>query len=134
MVKAVVALDIGEEADNIIERAKDIVPEGGCVFLINIIHRDPDIPGQDTKVLKAEKAKAKKFISSIEKLLQKDGYVVTSTVRIGIPHTMICEYAHEVNANMVIIGAGKGKDGSHKLGEVSRKVLGLCRKPILIIH
>lgn len=59
---------------------------------------------------------------------------LVKAVRYGNPARVICEYAEEVGAAVILI-ASHGRSGFERavFGSVAEKVLRMCRKPVMVV-
>ncbi|APB33436.1 universal stress protein [Gloeomargarita lithophora Alchichica-D10] len=81
-----------------------------------------------------EAAAAETWLGTVQTALQEQGMAVAGLVRVGQPAFTICDWADEMNADLIIVGCrGTGLTEEGMAESVSIRVINLAPCPVLVI-
>jgi nucleotide-binding universal stress UspA family protein len=123
----IIATDGGESTERAIEAAFDITERFDAdLHALTVIDSENE-----------EKKKEQRTTAStvLDDLAARTDRGVHTVVREGDPATVICSYAEQVDADVVITGT-RGRDDPHKfhLGSVAEAVVHECPIPVLTVR
>jgi nucleotide-binding universal stress UspA family protein len=131
----VVPIDFSEDSFLAMDAAGELIAEPGQVHLVHVLPIiTPNDPGviwemidDQSRAMHAEQALRKE-------LAQRLGGDCQVAIRFGDPGHQIADYAHEANADLVVISS-HGQTGLTRLllGSVAEKVVRLARCPVLVL-
>ena len=131
ITKVMLATDGSESSKNALNYSLGFLPNDVKLIIISVM---PEVVKQELETsLKTLHEKIVREANDIVKKKRPD-LVVDTIVDEGIPSDIICYYANAENVDMVIMGSrGLGGVKGFILGSVSRNVVNMCSKPVLIV-
>ena len=136
--KILLPTDGSEYALREVERANNLLAEGGEIIILGVVieirktafHRSKDVERTNKEAVKEAEANVK-----LMKDLFDDGIKVRTMVKKGFPSEKINEVAEKEGCDLIII-ASSGRSGLHRfvLGSVAENVLKNAEKDVLLIH
>ena len=136
--KILLPTDGSEYALREVERANNLLAEGGEIIILGVVieirktafHRSKDVERTYKEAVKEAEANVK-----LMKDLFDDGIKVRTMVKKGFPSEKINEVAEKEDCDLIII-ASSGRSGLHRfvLGSVAENVLKNAEKDVLLIH
>jgi len=140
-MKLLVALDLSEPTELIVQKAKELAKEMSAqVWIVHNAVPEPDVLEFRTDPQLARKSLADKFhhehrqIQEIAERLRKDGLQATALLVHGKTVEIILKKAVELDVDMIIVGS-HGWSAAFQLlvGSVSEGLLRKSRCPVLIV-
>ena len=136
--KILLPTDGSEYALREVERANNLLAEGGEIIILGVVieirktafHRSKDVERTNKEAVKEAEVNVK-----LMKDLFDDGIKVRTMVKKGFPSEKINEVAEKEDCDLIII-ASSGRSGLHRfvLGSVAENVLKNAEKDVLLIH
>ena len=136
--KILLPTDGSEYALREVERANNLLAEGGEIIILGVVieirktafHRSKDVERTNKEAVKEAEANVK-----LMKDLFDDNIKVRTMVKKGFPSEKINEVAEKEDCDLIII-ASSGRSGLHRfvLGSVAENVLKNAEKDVLLIH
>ena len=136
--KILLPTDGSEYALREVERANNLLAEGGEIIILGVVieirktafHRSKDVERTNKEAVKEAEVNVK-----LMKDLFDDGIKVRTMVKKGFPSEKINEVAEKEGCDLIII-ASSGRSGLHRfvLGSVAENVLKNAEKDVLLIH
>jgi len=115
-----------------------LLPEGGVV---RVLHVAASLPARVSHFVDAAtirdwyKDESAKVLDPTAGILREAGVPYTAEFRIGFAPQEITQYADEVDAHMIVMGAhGRGVLLDAVIGSVAGRVLALTQRPVLLIQ
>ncbi len=140
-MKLLVAVDLSESTQTIVEKVEEISKE--CPAKVWILHNaepEPDILEFKVDPLAARENLAKKFhnehrqIQEIANRLRKAGLDATALLVHGATVESILKEASDLDVDMIVVGThGRGAMYQLLVGSVSEGILHKSRYPVLVI-
>lgn len=138
----VCAVDGSPASQRAVEEAVGLAERHDARLTILTVERDIDSGGLDTLGLDgAEDAlgaredwKGRRRIAESVADVDLDRVESTTEVLAGIPHRVICEFAADTDADLVVLGSnGKDSIGDYVLGSTSERVARRCSVPVHVV-
>ena len=136
--KILLPTDGSEYALREVERANNLLAEGGEIIILGVVieirktafHRSKDVERTNKEAVKEAEVNVK-----LMKDLFDDNIKVRTMVKKGFPSEKINEVAEKEDCDLIII-ASSGRSGLHRfvLGSVAENVLKNAEKDVLLIH
>jgi len=140
-MKLLVAVDLSESTQTIVEKVEEISKE--CPAKVWILHNaepEPDILEFKVDPLAARENLAKKFhnehcqIQEIANRLRKAGLDATALLVHGATVESILKEASDLDVDMIVVGThGRGAMYQLLVGSISEGILHKSRYPVLVI-
>lgn len=135
-----IAVDGSSESLQAVREALKLIARGlrTEIALVNV--QEPasllELATRDADAIAAAAVQAgENLMSEAAALLDAEGVGYSMEVVLGEPGSMLLEMAEDLNADMVIMGArGMGALKSAIVGSVSKTVITLCRRPVLVVR
>ncbi|WP_178916108.1 universal stress protein [Natronomonas gomsonensis] len=136
MATVLLATDGSEYARQAAERAIELAAErGATLHSICVVDQrrfdDPALSSAELATMYADDH-ALEFVGEVADMAEDRSVPIERTTRHGIPHEVILEYADEVDADVIVIGA-HGDHDEHFSG-VGRKVTELADRTVLVVE
>lgn len=138
--RIVVATDFSVSAERAVGRAALIAQQHGAeLHLIHVIPPLSLYPGQDIGSITddgtSQLATRAQLDGAAQALLKRYGLRAQVAERIGRAHTQIAEYAANIAADLVIVGA-RGENSMLRLllGSTALRLVRVCAYPVLIVR
>lgn len=132
--RVVVPVDFSPSSDDAVKVAKQLVDGGEEVDVINVVpSREPALLGS---IVMTDEVRRDNRQESLERFLAEHGHSgMRAHAVTGDPGTTICDYANEVNADVVVIPS-HGYQGMTRLllGSTAERVVRHCSAPVLVLR
>jgi nucleotide-binding universal stress UspA family protein len=140
-MKLLVAVDLSESTQTIVEKVEEIIKEYPAkVWILHNAEPEPDILEFKVDPLAARETLAKKFhnehrqIQEIADRLRKAGLDATALLVHGATVEAILKEASDLDVDMIVVGThGRGAMYQLLVGSVSEGILHKSRYPVLVI-
>ena len=140
-MKLLVAVDLSESTQIIVDKVEEIVTEHPAeVWILHNAEPEPDVVEFKIDPLAAREALAKKFhkehrqIQDIAERLRGTGVKATALLVHGDTVETILQEASDVGADIIVLGShGWGAMYELLMGSVSKGVLRKSRLPVLVV-
>lgn len=140
-MKLLVAVDLSESTEIIIEKVEEITKEYSAkVWVLHNAEPEPGVLEFKVDPLAARENLAKKFhqehrqIQEIAERLRKTGLEATALLVHGATVETILQEASDLDVDMIVVGThGRGAMYQLLMGSVSEGVLHKSRYPVLVI-
>lgn len=151
MKSILAAIDQSRHADAVVSQAVELASLFNCdLTIMSAVGSDPTrivtIPEEREQVAKLHRELIYKHFTSKDLSVESKkpdeivyrraskGSRIVSRILTGNPVDMICGYANELRADLVVLGnRGLGSVGSLVLGSVSEKVVRKCSHSVLVV-
>ena len=115
-----------------------LLPAGGTV---RVLHVGARLPAQVGRFVDAQSIQgwyddeSAKVLEPTADILRQAGVAHVTEARVGFAPQEIVQYAEEVDAHMIVMGAhGRGVLLDAVIGSVAGRVLALTKRPVLLIQ
>jgi nucleotide-binding universal stress UspA family protein len=140
-MKLLVAVDLSESTQTIVEKVEEIIKEYPAkVWILHNAEPEPDILEFKVDPLAARETLAKKFhnehrqIQEIANRLRKAGLDATALLVHGATVEAILKEASDLDVDMIVVGShGRGAMYQLLVGSVSEGILHKSPYPVLVI-
>ncbi|NOJ28414.1 MAG: urea active transporter, partial [Nitrososphaera sp.] len=131
--KILVAIDGSRQSLHALNYAMGLYNDPGPsrVFLLHVIEwaEETEEPFDEEMTTKMEK-EGRLLLNSL--VMPKLSNQVVKIIKVGDPATKITEVADSIGASMIVMGSS-GLGNSEELGDVTRKVLKLASRPVVLM-
>ncbi|EJN58734.1 universal stress protein [Halogranum rubrum] len=113
--------------------------DGGTIHVLSVVdvrHFEEELVGTDRREgMSIAEQSAHAAVDHVQTLAEEAGCRVRTSVRQGMPHTTIVDYAASHDVDLVVMGT-HGRTGLQRflLGSVAERVLRAASAPVLTVH
>lgn len=129
--------DAGDAGGRAVDQAVGLARETGAeLHLLFVVEEVPHAPEMvDQSVEKQLRSVGESVLAGIRDRAEGAGLSVETTVREGVPHVAIVDYADEVGADVIVMGT-HGRSGLNRylLGSVTERVVRTADVPVLTVR
>lgn len=129
--------DGGESTDRVLPHARDIAGRrDATVHALSVIDDRSFFALDDETERDASaqlRAKGDRATGRVADELEADGHRVTTAVTRGDPATEICDYASEVDADVILMGTRGDEYTENMLGSTAQRVVATADVPVLTV-
>ena len=123
----------GRAVDQAIRLARETGAELHLLFVVEEVPHAPEMVEQSVE--KQLRSVGESVLAGIRDRAEGAGLSVETTVREGVPHVAIVDYADEVGADVIVMGT-HGRSGLNRylLGSVTERVVRTAGVPVLTVR
>ena len=126
-------IDQSEQAEGVLDKAKQLVDQGGGVTLVYVVE---DVPGLITAELPdgLVQSAAHNGRSKLVEMAEAAGLTADVQVRSGRPHHAIVSLADEVEADLILIRSHRPGLRQYVLGSTAASVVHHAKCAVLVVR